>query len=173
MGRLVALALLVSAACNSSPAGQATTQPSASVRMVAGGCAGTVLSNAEPPTWAQGGWSVTKGDPWPVPWAMGSGGSAIAFVFAIHLVAGGSPRSDGSDNKVLWVVQDPSVNDFFVRGHPLDRSEPVIEVPGGPSIVDPPSPGCWTFQLSWNVNGGSQRVGTINLDVLPKGSLPS
>jgi len=104
---------------------------------------------------------------------MGSGGNAVAFLFAIQLVAGGSPRSDGTNNKVLWVVQDAALSNFVVKGHPLGNSEPTIEVAGGPSIVDPPSDGCWAFQLSWTADGQRQRTSAINLDVLPKGSLPA
>ena len=168
-----AVALLLGPACDSSTAGHATAKPTPSISALAGGCDGTVLTDAEPPAWAQGGWSHKKGDPWPVPWAMGSGGDAVAFLFAIHLVAGGSPRSDGSSNKILWVVQDPVVSDFFVRAHPLASSGPLIEVAGGPSIVDAPTQGCWTFQVSWLAGGQRQRTSTLGLDVLPKGSLPA
>jgi hypothetical protein len=42
-------------------------------------------------------------------------------------------------------------------------------VNGGPSIVDVPSPGCWTFRLSW---GSSRAKSTINLAVLPAESTP-
>ena len=104
---------------------------------------------------------------------MGSGGNAVAFLFAIQLVAGGSPRSDGTSNKVLWVVQDLVVSDFFVKAHPLASSGPVIEVAGGPSVVDAPTQGCWTFQVSWVAGGQQQRTSSLGLDVLPKGSLPA
>ncbi|HEX2681154.1 MAG TPA: hypothetical protein VHQ03_07660 [Candidatus Dormibacteraeota bacterium] len=86
-------------------------------------------------------------------------------------MAGESPRSDGSNNKILWVVKDPVVSQFFVTGHPLGHSEPVVQVAGGPSIVDAPLPGCWTFHVSWTAL--EQRESTINLDVLPRGSLPA
>lgn len=168
-----ALILLICVGCNTPPS-QATSSPTSSAAAsLPGGCSGTVLTTSEPPAWAQGGWSHKKGDPWPVPWATGSGGNAVAFLFAIHLVAGGSPRTDGSNNKVLWVVQDAAVSNFFVKGHPLGSSEPVIEVTGGPSIVDAPTQGCWTFQVSWTAGAQHQRTSTISLDVLPKGSLPA
>ena len=168
---IAALCLILVAACSSSQAPQAKAQPSAPVLKFVGGCAGTVLSDAEPPKWSQGGWKVAKGTAWPVPWALGSGGEAVAFVFATELVAGGSPRIDGTSNKVLWVAKDDPPN-FVVEGLPPDKSGPVIRVAGGPSTVDVPSPGCWTFHLTW---GPADHPGgtVINLEALPVGSLPT
>jgi hypothetical protein len=151
--------LILLAGCTS---GQASAPP---VRSLAGGCAGTVMRDSEPPAWAQGGFTHPKGTPWAVPWALGTPGDAIAHVFATQLVAGGR-RPDGTANKVLWVVRDyPS---FVVEGRPLGQTQPVVTIPGGPSIVDVPAPGCWTFQLSW----GSlpRHISTINLEVLPAGT---
>jgi len=84
-------------------------------------------------------------------------------------VAGASPRVDGSTNKVLWLVRDASA--FVVEGRPLGQPNPVVTVEGGPSIVDAPLPGCWSFQLI--LQGSGRHVATINLDVLPTGSDPN
>ncbi len=170
---LVALLLIMAGACTTSPTTPAQVQPSpkAAVHSFNGACAGTVLTDAEPPLWAQGGWSHAKGTPWPVPWAFGTGGDTVAYLFATQLVAGESPRVDGSQNKVLWEAKDsPSGGNVLVEGHPLGESQPVVTIPGGPSITDVPTPGCWTFRLSWNSNG--PRSSTINLEVLPAGSRP-
>jgi len=164
---LAALVLLLAACSSSSPA-HAIASPSPHV--FAGGCAGTVLTEAEPPVWSQGGWSHATGAPWPVPWAMATPGDAVAFVFANQLVAGTSPRSDGSANKVLWVVRDPQA--FVVEGRPLGQSQPVITMAGGPSIVDVPTAGCWTFQVIEGQPGAEHRS-EINLEVLPAGTLPA
>jgi hypothetical protein len=163
--------LLLSAGCSSSQAPQAQAKPSAPVHTFVGGCAGTVLTDAEPPKWSQGGWSVAKGTAWPVPWALGSGGDAVAFVFSTELVAGGSPRIDGTSNKVLWVAKDNPPN-FVVEGILPGKSAPVISVAGGPSTVDVSTPGCWMFRLLW---GTPDRPGSsiINLEALPAGSLPA
>lgn len=137
----------------------------------AGGCAGTLLTDAVPPMWAQDGWSVAKGTPWPVPWAFGTGDDAVAFVFANELVAGPSPRVNGSQNKILWLARDsPTGSGVQVEGRPLGQSQPVVTIAGGPSITDVPTPGCWTFRLSWGSSG--QNSSTINLAVLPHGTLP-
>ena len=95
----------------------------------------------------------------------------MAFVFATQLVAGASPRIDGSNNKVAWVAQGDDRN-FVVDGTPFGQSEPVVTVAGGPSIVDVPSPGCWTFRLRWGTEI-APHGSVINLDVLPPGTLPS
>src|SRR5712691_12547566 len=104
--RLVALLLMMAGACTTSPTTSAQVQPSqkAAVHSFNGGCAGTVLTDAEPPLWAQGGWS--HGTPWPVPWAYGTQDDTVAYLFATQLVAGTSPREDGSQNKVLWLAKD-------------------------------------------------------------------
>jgi len=169
---LAALILILAAGCTTSPK-QAQVQPSpkAAVHSFNGGCAGTVLTDGEPPLWAQDGWSHAKGTPWPVPWAFGTADTTVAYLFATQLVAGTSPRVDGSQNKVLWEAKDsPSGANVLVEGHPLGASQPVVTISGGPSITDVPTAGCWTFQLFWTSIG--QHTSTINLEVLPAGSTP-
>jgi hypothetical protein len=173
-GAVGVLLLILAGGCTTSPAAPAQVHPSPSVPVhsFAGGCAGTVLTDAEPPVWAQDGWSVAKGTPWPVRWALGTQGDTVAYLFATQLVAGGSPRADGSQNKVLWEAKDsPSGANVLVEGQPSGSSQPVVKIAGGPSITDVPTAGCWTFRLSWGSNG--QHSSTINLEVLPAGTLPS
>ena len=173
-GAVGVLLLILAGGCTTSPAAPAQAHPSPSVPVhsFAGGCAGTVLTDAEPPVWAQGGWSVAKGTPWPTHWAFGTDHETLAYLFANQLVAGISPRADGSQNKVHWEVKDrPSGADVSVEGHPLGTSQPVVSIAGGTSITDVPTAGCWTFRLSWGSNG--QHTSTINLEVLPAGTLPS
>lgn len=167
-GNLV-LVLLVLASCTPSSGPQAHASPAIPVKSLAGGCAGTVLTDAIPPAWAQGGWTPPQG-PWTVPWAIGTGGDAVAYVFATQLVAGSGPRADGSNNKILWVVRHAPTG-FNVEAHPLGADQPVIPIAAGPSIVDLPTAGCWTFHLTWGA-GGQSAGSTINLEVLPAGSLP-
>lgn len=168
---LAALLILLAVGCTSSPA-QVRTSPSFPVQTFAGGCAGTVLTNATPPVWAQGGWTHPKGTPWDVPWALGTNGDSVAYLFAAQLVAGSSPRVNGTNNKVLWETkEDPSGGNVTVEGRPLGQSQPVVTITGGPSIVDVPTPGCWSFRLSWGTGG--QQTSTINFQVLPTGTVPS
>jgi hypothetical protein len=118
-----ALLVLLSGGCTSSSTAQVQSSPSVPVHSWAGGCAGTVLTDALPPTWAQGGWNQPQA-PWGVPWALGTGGDAVAYLFATQLVAGSSPRVDGTNNKVLWVAQGWAAQ---FRG----RSSPTRDGPAG------------------------------------------
>ena len=168
---LAALLFLLAGCTSSQPPPQVKASPSAPAHNFAGGCAGTVLTDAEPPVWAQGGWTHTKGTPWGVHWALGTQGNTVAYVFATQLVAVQSPRADGTSNKILWESRDnPSGDGVLVEGRPLGQSQPIVTVAGGPSTVDVPTPGCWTFRLTWSANG--QQTSTINLEVLPAGTLP-
>ncbi|HYM96776.1 MAG TPA: hypothetical protein VET26_05730 [Candidatus Sulfotelmatobacter sp.] len=169
-GAGLAMLVLLSGACTSSATTHAHTSPGVPVHTFAGGCAGTVLTDALPPIWAQGGWSQPKA-PWGVPWALGTGGEAVAYVFANQLVAGSSPRVDGTSNKVLWVAKGAPPN-FVVNARPLGEDRPLVTIAGGPSIVDLPTAGCWTFQLTWG-SSGEAGSSTLSLEVLPPGSAPS
>ena len=167
--------------CASPQTAQLRASPSVPVHTFTGGCAGTVLTDAEPPVWSQAGWSHAQGTPWLVPWAFGTPDTTVAFLFSTVLVAGGGPRVDGTYNKVTWVAKDPpagvaagyrfGTNAVGVEARPLGESEPVLANTGGASIMDLPTPGCWTFRLSWSAHGQLQ-VSTINLEVLPAGTPP-
>jgi hypothetical protein len=136
-----------------------------------GGCASTrVTVGGAPPTWA--GFSGAG----VVPWALGSPPDAVAYLFATQLVAEGL-RPDGSSNKVLWVTRGLS-RDLTIEGRPLGRSQPVVTIGGQivdgnqlPSRVDVPTPGCWSFVVAWIRS--SRQTSTIDLDVLPPGTLPT
>lgn len=174
----IAAAVLITlvAGCGSSQATQVRASPRVPVRTFAGGCGGTVLTDAEPPVWAQAGWSHAKGTPWPVPWAFGTQDTTVAFIFSTVLVAGSGPRVDGSYNKVGWVAKGDyptGDTDIAIEVHQLGESQPVLTSPGyaNASVVDLPTPGCWTFRLSWSAHG-QQQVSTMNLEVLPVGARP-
>ncbi|HXJ48955.1 MAG TPA: hypothetical protein VNF91_07300 [Candidatus Acidoferrum sp.] len=164
-----ALLILAASGCTSAPSPQVQDGPTAKPQVLAGGCANTVVTQAEPPAWALGGFTQATGTPWTLPWAQGTGGDAVAFLFARQLVAGASPRVDGTTNKVLWVAKGNPSN-LVVEGVPPGATEATFTVNGGPSIVDVPTAGCWTFQLKW---GQAGTVGsTFHLNVLPAGTMP-
>src|SRR4030081_3260471 len=108
-GIAASVLIILLGGCASPQTAHAKASPTVPIHTFAGGCAGTVLTDAEPPVWAQGGWSNAKGTSWPVPWAFGTQGDTVAYVFAKQLVAGASPRADGTQNKVLWVAKDSPV----------------------------------------------------------------
>ena len=170
---LAALLLVTLVACTHAPSAvqPATSSPAPPVHTLPGGCAGTVLTDAVPPKWAQTGWRVADGSPWPVRWSFGLPADSIAFIFAGQLVAGPSPRKDGTSNKVLWVLKGAAPGGFTVEARPLGQDQPVVKIAGGPSTDDLPTSGCWTFTMRWSV-GGAPKTSFINLEVLPTGSTP-
>lgn len=101
---------------------------------------------------------------------MGTPGDAVAFLFNTELVAGPSPLVDGTNNKILWVAHT-TLSNFVVEGWPLNHSGPVVTISGGPSIVEVPTAGCWTFRLLWGPPE-DPHSSIINLQALPAGSLP-
>lgn len=148
--------------------------PVSTALAAAGGCAGTLVTHALPPVWARAGFSNSSSDRWDVPWAFGGPPDTIAYLFATQLVAKGQ-RPDGSANKIRWVAKDGA--DFLIRGHPLGSATPVVTVrsPSGPSYVNVPTPGCWSFEVSWTELSGNRatKTSSFNLSVLPAGSAPT
>jgi hypothetical protein len=93
----------------------------------------------------------------------GVDGSILGVVFGYPLRA---PDVSGQSNKILWVASPlsgsaPSPRDPDLKIHAtlngsgvaVDR---VISGGPGPSTVDVPTAGCWTFNLSWS--GRSDRL---------------
>lgn len=176
-----ALLIVLLGGCASPQTAQVSASPSVPIHTFAGGCAGTVLTDAEPPVWSQAGWTHAHGTPWQVPWAFGTQNTTVAFLFSTVLVAGSGPRVDGTYNKVTWVAKDPPAGvaegypfgtaNVGVEARPLGESQPVLTNARGADVADLPKPGCWTFRLSWSAHGQLQ-ASTINLEVLPVGALP-
>ncbi len=112
------------------------------------------------PTWAQAGFDPPDQS---VPHVTGVEGSIVGVVFGDPL---SSTTVAGHTNKILWVQSPlsqspPSPGDPDLKIHAtLNGSETAVDrvVSGGPgpSIVDMPETGCWTFNLSWA--GRTDRV---------------
>ncbi len=159
--------------CASPQTAQVKASPSVPIHTFAGGCAGTVLTDAEPPVWAQAGFRA-EGAPWPVPWAFGTQNTTVAFLFSRVLVAGSGPRVDGTYNKVHWVAKADYPTGYInvtIEARPRGESQPILAFTNAGGVVDFPKPGCWTFRLSWFAHSQPQ-VSTINLEVLPAGTRP-
>ena len=172
---LATFILILAGACTTSLPPPAQVQPTnqAIAHSFAGGCAGTVLTDAEPPVWAQAGFQA-NGTPWPVPWAFGTQNTTVAFLLSRVLVAGSGPRADGTYNKIHWVAKADYPTGYInvaIEGRPLGESQPILTFTNAGGVADFPKPGCWTFHLSWSTHG-QQQVSTINLEVLPAGSRP-
>src|SRR5947207_1902366 len=98
-GIAASVLIILLTSCASPQTAQVKASPSVPIHSFAGGCAGTVLTDAEPPVWAQAGFRA-GGAPWPVPWAFGTQNTTVAFVFSRVLVAGSGRRVAGAHKKV-------------------------------------------------------------------------
>ena len=139
-----------------------------------GGCGATRVASggSPPPAWALDGFGEWPG----IRWVASAPSSAVAILFAVQLVATGA-RPDGSSNKILWVTQTATTQ-LRIVARPLDASSPTVTLKypstagnQTPSIVDLPSPGCWSLQLQWGTVHPSEA--SLDLWVLPAGSTPS
>ncbi len=129
--------------------------PSPTAHAVPGGCGSTTVYQNSPPRWlvnAAGGGSA----PSTVPYFSSGSGLIGGFIFGYPLGAG--PRSNPA-NKILWAVATArNGSPLSIEARPLATgaravtySFPDDSFPGEiyPSIVNVPSPGCWTFALRW------------------------
>jgi hypothetical protein len=86
-----------------------------------------------------------------MPYVMGDQGKIVAILWANPLH---SPPLANRSNKILWVTRVVSTLPGSLRiqaalngtGHAVTRE--VIGGPG-PSIINLPRAGCWSFKLSW------------------------
>lgn len=80
--------------------------------------------------------------------------AAVLFGYPYH-----APAAKGRANKILWVAKDAEgaadmgPDDRLTIKASLAGTNEVVtrSVAGGPgpSLIDMPEPGCWTFSLSW------------------------
>jgi hypothetical protein len=158
----LAAATLLVAACTGNTHSPArpeppTARPSAAQASTAQ--AGAAASNGcvgQPPVsplpaWARSGFSPPDQA---MPHVMGEAGNIVAILWAdrdaLH-----SPSLPDKNNKILWVSKIPlaAPNPLVITAALAGGTRTVtVSVPGGPgpSIIDLPAPGCWTFHLSWS-----------------------
>jgi hypothetical protein len=118
-------------------------------RPVISGCGQTTLYRGALPSWL-----AHSNAPTVVPYAIGAGRSAAAFVFADPLRAG-EPRNPY--NKILWILRRPGSR-LVIHATPLHASTPVVTVTPDdsagpqsyPSYVNVPRAGCWHLMLRWD-----------------------
>ena len=160
----LAVAALLASAWTSNPqppaARASTAQAStaqASAAQAGTALAGVVTSNGcagQPPVsplpvWARSGFHPAY---LAMPHVMGEAGNIVAILWAPRDALHSPPLRDR--NKILWVSRTlPAAPDPLVIKATLAGSTrtATVSVPGGPgpSIIDLPAPGCWTFHLSW------------------------
>jgi hypothetical protein len=137
---LFAVPLLVATACTGNP----QTPPAASCSVTTGPL----------PTWAQGGFTPPDQSTRHV---LGAAGDIVGVLFADPLR---SPAQAGHNNKILWVPRaefkaGPLKIKADLNGSDLSVERDVPDGPG-PSTIDLPKAGCWTFTLTWS--GHTDRV---------------
>lgn len=85
-----------------------------------------------------------------MPYVLSDKGDMAAIVWASHrpLTA---PAMAGRNNKILWVARvgfGPLHIRAALEGTRQTATRTVEPAPG-PSVIDVPSPGCWSFDLTW------------------------
>jgi hypothetical protein len=116
-------------------------------------CSGVVVTGALP-AWARSGFS----DRVPVmPHVLGTNGAIIAILWADPPLYAPPKRSE--NNKILWVTRDASAAPLVIHAT-LGGSKAAVtrRITVGPSIVNMPSAGCWTFQLAWHGHRDTLRL---------------
>ncbi len=105
------------------------------------------------PEWARAGFTPPTQL---VPYVLGDRGDLAAIVWASHhpLVA---PPAAAKNNKILWVARvGAAEGPLRIRATLASTGQTVARTVGaapGPSTIDLPAAGCWSFDLRW----GSHR----------------
>ena len=97
-----------------------------------------------------------------MPHVMGEAGNIVAILWATR-DALHSPSLQDKSNKILWVSRIPLVapNPLVIKAVLAGSARTAtVSVPGGPgpSIIDLPTPGCWTLHLSWSGHADELRL---------------
>lgn len=148
LANTICLVLLMATACTGAPSREsAHGAPPAPINK-AQSCDGAIEMSPLP-TWARAGFTPPDG---PVAHVMGLGGEIVGVVFGYPFHA---PPLAGRGNKILWVARTSEASGNALKIHAtLNGSRLAVdrEVAGGPgpSIIDMPRAGCWTFKLSWS-----------------------
>ena len=105
-----------------------------------------VVPSAVLPEWARAGFSDAGTA---MPYVLGERGEVVAILWP-DLVA---PAPDGRNNKILWVTREHTTEPFTITAHLGTATVTTTMQQGpGPSTIDVPGPGCWTFDLRWGTH---------------------
>ena len=99
------------------------------------------------PSWANAGFDPPTQ---PMPFVLSDGGDIVAILWSDHDPLSAPPRADRT-NKILWVSQTFGAPlhikaTLTGSGHTATRT---VDGGPGPSIIDLPTPGCWSLDLTW------------------------
>lgn len=165
---LVAL-VLAGCASDGSEGSQPAAPPSASATATASStasraptaaCRTTYPSKVLPP-WARVGFSEEEPS---VPHVVSDKGDMAAIVWASRGPLASPPSADRS-NKILWVARvgaaDGPLRITAVRAGTGQTVRRTVEPAPGPSIIDLPAPGCWSFDLTWGRHHDHLQLGYV------------
>jgi hypothetical protein len=114
------------------------------------------------PRWARAGFTPPSQ---PVPYVLGDKGDVAAIVWVAHhpLVA---PPAVRKNNKILWVARvGAAEGPLQIRATQVGTGQTVarsVATGPGPSIIDLPAPGCWSFDLTWGSHHDHLLLGYAN-----------
>lgn len=113
------------------------------------------------PAWATTGFSGPRPS---APYVLGDAGQIAAIMFISHHPLSAPPVA-GQNNKILWAarvgaVEGPLQIRASLPGAGTTVTRTVDPAPG-PSIIDLPSPGCWSFDLTWGSHHDHLRLGYL------------
>jgi len=105
-----------------------------------------VVPAAALPEWARAGFSEAG---MTMPYVLGERSEVVAILWP-DLVA---PAPEGRNNKIRWVVREHTTEPFTVTARLGTATVTTTMQRGpGPSTIDVPGPGCWTFDLRWGTH---------------------
>jgi len=112
------------------------------------GCTAAV-TNGSLPIWARAGFTPSTQS---VLHMSGAVGDIVGVLFGQPLRV---PASPGRANKILWISRVPvPVGSTLAIHATLENTGLTVDrqVAGGPgpSVIDVPRPGCWSFDLAWS-----------------------
>jgi hypothetical protein len=145
-----ALALTAGQAGCSSTSDDDATKPSASATVSSPLSCETAIHVGPLPEWARAGFTPPDQE---VRYIIGQTGHIVGVLFG-PLTA--PPPNDGRNNKILWVSNagkpdtPPELTIAARLNGASATANRTVEGGPGPSIVDMPEPGCWTFELTWS-----------------------
>jgi hypothetical protein len=97
-----------------------------------------------------------------MPYVLGDSGDIAAIVWGTHDPLVVPPAAD-KNNKILWVARVGALGGSLHIHATLANTGQVVRrtVEGGPgpSIIDLPSAGCWSFELTWGSHHDDLRLG--------------
>ena len=142
----LAFTLLTVAACTGVPVREVT--PTAPVSVAVEMSCEASVETGPLPEWAQVGFTPPDQ---PIAHVSGESGDIVGVIFNDPLDA---PPVADRNNKILWVARTggaPLRIHATLNGSGLSADREVEGGPG-PSTIDMPEAGCWTFALTWGEN---------------------